>query len=154
VKIGPWQVEVLIVHEPGYVRAVISAGFNEDNWDEFGVNGKYFASFLELEDNFAVFAAADNEEIVDFHLLVCTKKIFTCTEAFRCKWGESFEVGNQVIQGRYYQKYGTAANTSRKTCPLRSTPVRLAVPCDWVVTWGLLRGRFWLCRMTCTRWES
>jgi hypothetical protein len=48
---------------------------------------------------------------VDFHLLVCTKKIFTCTEAFRCKWGESFEVGDQVIQGRYYQKYGTAAGT-------------------------------------------
>jgi hypothetical protein len=44
--------------------------------------------------------------------------------------------------------------TSRKTYPLRSTPMRLAVPCDWVVTRGLLRGRFWLCRMTCTRRES
>jgi hypothetical protein len=39
---------------------------------------------------------------------------------------------------------------SRKTCPLYSTPVRLAVPCDWVVTRGLLRGRFWLYKMTCT----
>jgi hypothetical protein len=45
-------------------------------------------------------------------------------------------------------------DTSRKTCLLRSTHVRLAVPCDWVVTRGLLRGRFWLCRMTCTWWES
>jgi hypothetical protein len=29
-------------------------------------------------------------------------------------------------------------NTSRKTCPLRSTPVRLAVLGNWVVTRGLL----------------
>jgi hypothetical protein len=48
----------------------------------------------------------------------------------------------------------TRGTTSRKTCPLRSTPLRLAVPCDWVVTRGLLRGRFRLCRMTCTRRES
>jgi hypothetical protein len=109
--VGPWQVEVLVVHEPSYVCAVISAGFNEDNWEEFSINGKYFSSFLKLGDNFVVSTVADNEENVDFHLLVCTKKMFTCTEAFRCKWGESFEVGDQVIQGRYYQKYGTAAGT-------------------------------------------
>ena len=29
--VGLWQVEVLVVHEPGYVQAVICAGFNEDN---------------------------------------------------------------------------------------------------------------------------
>ena len=49
------------------------------------MNGAYFASFLELGDNFAVSAAADNEENVDFHLLVCTRKMFTCTEPFHCK---------------------------------------------------------------------
>ena len=39
-------------------------------------------------------------------------------------------------------------DTSRETCLLRSIHVRLVVPYDWVVTRGLLRGRFWLCIMT------
>lgn len=108
---GPWEVEVLVVHQPGYVRGVITEKFAGDNWDEFGVNGTYLASVLELGDNFAVSAAADNEENVEFHLLVCTRKMFTCTEPFQCKWGESFDVGDKVIQGRYYQRYGLGAQS-------------------------------------------
>ena len=93
------------MHQPGYVRGVISVELDEENWDEFGVNGTYFGSLLELGDSFVVSAAADNEENVDFHLLACTMKMFTCSEPFQCKWGESFAAGDKVIQGRYYQTY-------------------------------------------------
>lgn len=108
---GEWEVELLVVNKPGYVRTAAMAEFREDDWDEFGVNGEYFASILEIGDNYAISAAADNEENVDFYLLVCTKKVYTCQTRFRCKWGESFEVGDKVVQGRYYQKYGTGADT-------------------------------------------
>ena len=75
------------------------------------MNGEYFASITELGDNFGITAAPDNEENVDFYLLLCTRKMYTCTKAFTYKWGESFEVGVLVVEGRYYQKYGTGADT-------------------------------------------
>jgi len=37
--------------------------------------------------------------------------MLTCTESFTCKWGESFAVGDKVIQGTYYQKYGSGAQS-------------------------------------------
>jgi hypothetical protein len=89
----------------------VSSAFKEDDWDEFGLNGKYFASIRELGDNFAISATVDNEENVDFYLLVCTRKMYTYTKAFRCKWGESLEVGDEIIEGRYYQKYGISSDT-------------------------------------------
>ena len=106
-----WEVEILVVGAPGYVRAVVNAQFKEDDWDEFGCNGEHFSSITELGDNFAIVAAPDNEENVDFYLLVCTKQEYTCRKAFSCPWDESFEPGDSVIQGRYYQKYGTGADT-------------------------------------------
>lgn len=105
------EVELLVVQKPGYVQSVVMAEFKEDDWDEFGTNGQYFASITELGDNFAINAAPNNEENVEFYVLVCTKQMYTCKKAFECPWGESFEPGDLVIQGRYYQKYGTAADT-------------------------------------------
>ena len=102
-----WEVELLVLGARGYVWAVINAQFKDDDWDNFGCNREYFASITELGDNFAIVAAPDNEENVDFYLLVCTKQVYTCREPFSCPWGESFELGDSVIQGRYYQKYGT-----------------------------------------------
>jgi len=61
-----------VVQQPSYIRGVVNAEFDEENWDEFGVNGMYFTLLLELGENFVVSVAADNEEDVDFHLLVCT----------------------------------------------------------------------------------
>ena len=108
---GEWDVEVLVVTRTAYVQGVVNVEFKVDDWDEFGINGAYFATILELGDNFAVSAAADNEENVAFHILVCTRKVFTCTQGFKCKWGETFQVGDKVIQGRYFQKFGTGADT-------------------------------------------
>ena len=82
---GSWEVKVLVVHQPGYVQGVISVKFDKENWDEFGVNGTYFGSLLELGNNFAILAAVDNEENVNFHLLICTRKVFICIEPLKCK---------------------------------------------------------------------
>ena len=70
-----------------------------------------FCLKLELGDNLVVSAAADSEENLAFHILVCTRKMFTCTQAFKCKWGKTFQVGDKVIQGRYFQRFGIGADT-------------------------------------------
>jgi hypothetical protein len=103
--------EVLIARNPGYVRAIMLAEFDVENWDEFGLNGTYLASTLELGDNLATYAAPENEENVEFYILMCTKKPFVCKKSFTCVWGKTFEVGDSVIEGTYYQKYGTSHNT-------------------------------------------
>jgi hypothetical protein len=43
---GDWMLEVLIPHNPGYVRGVMLAEFNVENWDKFGVIGTYLVSTL------------------------------------------------------------------------------------------------------------
>jgi len=71
-------------------------------WNKFGVNAMYFASLLELGDNFAILVGDDSEQNIDFNLLVFTRKMFIYIESFVCKWGESFAVGDKIIQERYY----------------------------------------------------
>ena len=64
-----------------------------------------------MGDNFAVAASPDNEENVDFYVLVCTRKLYTSETTFVCKWGEEFVPGDSVIEGLYYQKYGVGVDT-------------------------------------------
>ena len=108
---GDWMLEVLIPLNSAYVRGVQQQEFNVDDWHEVGVNGAYFASILEVGDNFAVAASPENEENVDFYVLVCTRKAYTCKTAFVCKWGEEFMPGDSLIEGLYYQKYGLGVDT-------------------------------------------
>jgi hypothetical protein len=103
--------EVLIACNPGYVRAVMFTEFDVENWDEFGLNGTYLASILELGDNLDICATPENEENVEFYILMCIKKPFVCKKAFTCVWDKTFEVGDSVIEGTYYQKYGTSHDT-------------------------------------------
>jgi hypothetical protein len=109
--VGDWKCEMVFPNNTGYVRAVMLSEFNVDDWDEFGLNGEYLASTLELGDNLAICAALDNEENVEFYILMCTRKPFRCRKAFTCKRGQSFEVGDSLIEGTYYQKYGTGLDT-------------------------------------------
>jgi len=44
-----------------------------DLWDDYGTDGAYLASCLQLKDNFATQVEVDNDEGVDFYLLLCTK---------------------------------------------------------------------------------
>ena len=81
-----------------------------DDWHNVGVNGSHFASILEVGDNFVVAVSPNNKENVDFYVLVCTRKVYTCNSAFVCKWGEEFILGDSVLEGLYYQKYGLGAD--------------------------------------------
>jgi hypothetical protein len=55
--------------------------FDEDQWDQFGVNGDHVTSCLTLWDNFVVNVEEKNVEGVDFYILMCTIPIqspYTC----------------------------------------------------------------------------
>jgi hypothetical protein len=101
-----WDVEVLNASSTAYVRRAMEANFHEDEWDAYGVDGDYLAACLQLGDNFAVNAEEGNDEDVDFYIVLCTKALFTATKSFKCKWGETFNVGDKVVAGKYYQKWG------------------------------------------------
>ena len=64
-------------------------------------------SCLELGDNFATAVEPNNEEDVDFELLMCIKPQYIIEVQFTSAWGEQFNVGDLVVEARYYQKWGT-----------------------------------------------
>jgi hypothetical protein len=105
------MLEVLVPLNAAYVRNVQLSEFLVDDWHDVGVNGTYFESILEVGDNFVVAASPNNEENVDFYVLMCTRKVYTCKTTFVCKWGEKFIPGDLVLEGLYYQKYGLGADT-------------------------------------------
>ena len=86
----------------GYVWVVMLLEFKVDDWDEYGLNGSYFASTLEIRNNFVIIATPDNEENVEFYILKCPKQPFTCLKAFTYKgqfrlWSRSALVGQEVL---------------------------------------------------------
>ena len=62
---------------------------------------------VEVGDNFVVPAEEDNDEGVDFYILQCQRHREVVTEKFTCAWGGEFDMGQHVIVGQYYQKWGT-----------------------------------------------
>lgn len=93
-----------------YVQSVIADSFVFELWDDFGTNGENLASCLDLGENFATAAEEDNEEGVDFYLLVCCSKPYVVREAFTCPWGEQFLPGQLAVRARYFQKWGTGSH--------------------------------------------
>ena len=75
---GDWMLEVLVPLNSAYVQNVQLQEFSVDDWHDVGINSSYFASILEVGDNFAVAASLDNKENIDFYVLVCTRKDYTC----------------------------------------------------------------------------
>jgi hypothetical protein len=49
-----WEVEMLIPSNIRFIGEVMLDAFDQDDWDQFGVNGDHFASCLTLGDNFVV----------------------------------------------------------------------------------------------------
>ncbi len=66
--------------------------------------------FLQIRDNFAIPARESNGEGVDFYSLQCQRTKHLVQVAFTCAWGCSFEVGDYVVVGTYYQKWGHGEN--------------------------------------------
>ena len=66
---------------------------------------------VDIGDNFAVSADDGNEESVEYYVLQCQRKKAVVCEGFNCVWRGEFEVGQYVILGKYYQKYGRGRNS-------------------------------------------
>jgi hypothetical protein len=86
------------------ICAITGLGLGIGGWNKFGLNETYLASTLELGDNLAICAAPENEENVEFYILMCTKKPFVCTKGFKCIWGQTFKVGDSVIKDNILPK--------------------------------------------------
>ncbi len=78
-------------------------------WDgdlQHGIDGCDLVTTLEIRDNFAINAKEGNIEGQDSWLIFCTKSLHTIKKPFKCKWGIKFEEGDEVVAGKYYQKWG------------------------------------------------
>ncbi len=60
------EVEVLVPSNTAFVHKVMLDAFDEDDWDQFGVDGDYLALCLALGDNFAINVEEGNAKGVDF----------------------------------------------------------------------------------------
>jgi len=106
-----WEVEVLIPNNVGYVRHAMEDAFQEDEWDEYGVDDDHLASCISLRDNSIVNLEDGNEKEVDFYILLCTKTVFTFKQHFKCPWGQEFNAGDMVMAGKYYHKWGSSKSS-------------------------------------------
>jgi len=65
---------------------------------------------LEVGDNFIVIAEEWNDEGASFWLILCTKPLHKVKTPFIDNWGNSYEEGDDVVGGLYYQKWGNNDN--------------------------------------------
>ncbi len=57
---------MLILNNVGYVHHAMEDTFQEDEWDEYGMNNDHLVSCISLGDNFAMNSEDGNEKEVDF----------------------------------------------------------------------------------------
>jgi len=82
-----------------------------DDWDikwDYSVNENALTTILEIGDNFVVNVEIGNLKGVDFWVVCCTKFMHTIRKEFANKWGTSFTIGNDVVAGLYYQRWGSS----------------------------------------------
>jgi F420-dependent methylenetetrahydromethanopterin dehydrogenase len=60
-----------------------------------------FGYCLEVGDNFAVNVKKDNEEDMDFYIVICTQKMYSVKKDFIDPWKIEFKIGDVVVVGRY-----------------------------------------------------
>jgi hypothetical protein len=80
-----------------------------DGWDgkwDYSVDENALTTTLEIGDNFAMNAKIELLEGVDFWVVCCTKPMHTIKKEFPNKWGTSFAIGDDVVAGLYYQRWG------------------------------------------------
>jgi hypothetical protein len=49
-----WEIEVLIPNNTSFVWNVVESTFEEQEWDQYWIDGDYLASCLQLGDNFVI----------------------------------------------------------------------------------------------------
>jgi hypothetical protein len=80
--------------------------FGDGADSQYGEDGNALVDLLCIGDTFAVPADQPNPENVEFYLLICQRPKFLVSEAFTCRWGPEFEVGDYAVVGTYYQTWG------------------------------------------------
>jgi hypothetical protein len=78
-------------------------------WDgewQYGLDGDELVVSLEVGDIFVVNAKEGNSESQEFWVLFCTKLLHKLTNPLKCKWGMKYDVGDEVVEGKYYKKWG------------------------------------------------
>ena len=103
---GEWTPNFLQPVDPEYMRESMLRVW--DGSIQYGAEGELLAATLDVGDIFAVNAAAGNDEGEDFWIIICTKVLHTVKAPFTDKWGTSFTEGDEVVAGKYFQKWGLA----------------------------------------------
>jgi hypothetical protein len=44
-----------------------------------------------------------NEEGISYYVLQCQRPTFIVCEGFDCVWGNSFSIGDSIVEGIYYE---------------------------------------------------
>lgn len=105
-----WQVQRLV---PVSVRAIEEQVEDMDEAENMLHDGVSIeiGDLVEVGDNFMIPAEEENEDGVQFYILQCQKTKFVLQEPLSCPWGGTFNVGDAVIRGKYYKKYGHGDKT-------------------------------------------
>lgn len=105
-----WDVKRLVPESASAVAEHVAEVDDEDNWVHDGVSTE-LGDFVEVGDNFMIPAEEDNEDGVEFYILQCTRRKFELQEPLNCPWGGVFSVGDEIIRGKYFKKYGRGDKT-------------------------------------------
>ncbi len=89
----------------GQLEATKEPGAMEHEGD-----GEDLIALVCVGENFAVPAQENNNEGVEFYILQCQQATHIVAQRFTCPWGGEFDVGDHVIVGIYYQKWGCGDN--------------------------------------------
>jgi hypothetical protein len=103
--IGEWEARYLQPEDTGFIRDCLTSG-SDDTGGDFQDDAEILATTVDIGDNVVVNAALENSEGCDFWIINCTRPLHTVKVAFKCKWGEEFEVGDEALAGTYYQRWG------------------------------------------------
>jgi len=68
------------------------------------------AALVSIGDNFVILAQEGNDEGIKLYILQCQQASHIVQDRFTCPWGDEFDVGDHVIIGLYYQKWGIDDN--------------------------------------------
>ncbi len=102
--IREWKLETL---KPADTHFVWFNMEKEDvHWD-YGEDGDAHATCLEIRDNFVVNVAVNNDEGQEFWTINYFRPLHKIKNDFTNAWCSSYEVGDDVVVGTYYQKWGT-----------------------------------------------
>lgn len=105
--VSAWLLKKLKPHNTRLVRQYqinTAGGVDESQFTERA--SQDLADDLRVGDKFVVPAEDGNEEGVLYYVLVCQRTKFVVRTPFSCVWGNDFEVGDEVVEGKYFQRWG------------------------------------------------